>query len=119
MPIGAKYEIPVYMFYQLNPKLIQRYQPFLLATIRQNHSDVSETGWVNGLYVARAIGACLPKGKHYPHEPENLWGNTNDNMNEDVEPLTDADRFEAFMISFNAGFKLKKQPEIIMQTEDD
>jgi len=94
------------VFYRLNPRLLERYQPFMTATLKQRRENSSETGWTNGLYVAKAIGACMPKGKSYPSEPEKLWGN-NEEINEEGEPFTDADRFGAFAMAFNAGFKKK------------
>lgn len=65
---------------------------------------MSEVGWVNGLYVSRAIGGVLPKGKRYPDVPIKIYDSGDDNpdgKDEKQEPFTDADNFAAFAAVFN------------------
>lgn len=57
---------------------------------------------MNGLYVSRAIGGALPKGKRYPDEPIRLYRiQGEDDEEEEVKPMTDAERFAAFAMVFN------------------
>ena len=88
---------------------MERYQPFMLERYRQGKSDISEMGWTNGMYVARAIDSALPKGKRYPDTPLDLYGTP---MIEDEETgeshaCTDADRFWAFASNVNANREIK------------
>lgn len=91
------------MFRRLNPKLMERYQPFFAEQMKQRHKDMSDAGWVNGLYVGRAIGNCFPKGKKYPDEPLELW--SDGVVDETTEPFTDAERFAGFAAMFNKNFE--------------
>lgn len=96
-------------FYRLNPKRIERYQPFLMARLKADKDDDSERGWINGSYVARAIGAAMSKRNKYPNEPIKFY---EPETNDEGEPLTDADRFNAFAAAFNAANagRFKTQP---------
>lgn len=64
-------------------------------------------GWVNGLYVSRAIGGVLPKGRKYPDTPIELYSFHEAQDDEEVQPLTDVDRFAAFATMFNKQSGLK------------
>lgn len=104
MPIGVKYGLDVQEFYSLNPAKIERYQPFLNERLKQKGESISEVGWVNGLYVSRAIDGVLPKGKRYPDTPIRIYG-TLDDDGEDVERFNDVDYFKAIAMTFNAGHR--------------
>jgi len=82
----------------MNPRKLERYQPFLLERFKRTKENDSELGWIGGQYVARAIGAVMPKGKRYPDEPIRFYGPQED---EEGNVLTDADRFQAFATMFN------------------
>lgn len=70
--------------------------------MKYRRDNMSDSGWVNGLYVGRAISSCFSKNAKYPEEPLKLW---NDGANqEENEPFTDADRFGAFVAAFNSKF---------------
>lgn len=104
VPIGVRYGLDVQEFYSLNPARLERYQPFLQERLKQKNEGISEVGWVNGLYVSRAIGGALPKGKRYPDVPIKIYDSSNDNPDgeeEKQEPFTDADNFAAFAAVFN------------------
>lgn len=103
MPLAVKYGIPLLTFYKLNPVKMLRYLPFFTEQAKQRHKDMSDVGWVNGIYVGRAIGNCFPKGKKYPDEPLKLWGEGA--VDETAEPFTDADRFAGFALMFNKRFE--------------
>lgn len=97
-----RYEIPLDVFRKLNPKIMERYLPFFREQMKYRRDNMSDSGWVNGLYVGRAISSCFSKNAKYPEEPLKLW---NDGANqEENEPFTDADRFGAFVAAFNSKF---------------
>lgn len=104
VPIGVKYGIPTREFYGLNPKLILRYQPYLAKIREKQAEDAHFDGWVHGQYVGAAIGANFSKRAKYPHEPFYQMV-IEDDSEEERYVMTDADRFEAWALTFNAGHK--------------
>lgn len=98
MPIGVRYGLSLDEFYRLNPKKLERYQPFLMERLKKAKDQDSEVGWINGQYVARAVSAVLPKGKRYPETPIRFYGLPED---EEGNVITDADRFAAWATMFN------------------
>lgn len=87
------------MFRKLNPKIMERYLPFFREQMKCRRDNMSDSGWINGLYIGMAIGSCFSKNAKYPEEPLELW---NDGVSEeDSEPFTDADRFAGFAAAFN------------------
>lgn len=102
VPLGVKYHIPIDIFYKLNPKKMLRYQPYLSEWLKQSKHEESETGWVNGIYVTKAVAAVLAKQAKYPEEVIDLFGNSQSRSgDEEAYVLTDADRFAGFAIQFN------------------
>lgn len=100
IPLAVKYEIPLEIFRKLNPKIMERYLPFFKEQARQRLENISSVGWVNGIYVGRAINGCFAKNAKYPEEPMKLW--TDGESAEEVsDPFTDADRFAIFAATFN------------------
>lgn len=99
MPLAVKYGIPLLVFYKLNPVKMERYLPFFTEQMSQRHKELSDTGWVNGLYVSKAIGSCFAKNAKYPEEPLELW--VSGDISEETEAFTDADRFAGFAAIFN------------------
>lgn len=91
------------VFRKLNPKIMERYLPFFKEQMKYRRENMSNVGWVNGIYVGRALGSCLPKGKKYPDEPLALW--SDGTPEETSEPFTDADRFAGFAATFNRKFE--------------
>lgn len=81
---------------------MERYQPFFLEQSKQEHERTSANGWVNGLYVSRAIDGAFPKGRRYPDRPLVLFGDQAEDLDdEETKPMTDAERFAAFAMVFN------------------
>lgn len=93
-------------FYSLNPAKLLRYQPFLMERVRRENDEVSEIGWINGLYVQYAIGSVLPKGRRYPEQAVQFYS-YGDEQQEEQQQFTDADRFFAFATMFNKQFEVK------------
>ena len=97
-------------FYKLNPARLMRYQPYIEEMNMQSSQDMHNVGWVNGRYIAQAISACFAKGKRYPDEPDDIishFRSTEDDDDESVHPMTDADRFGAWAAMFNKQFEMK------------
>ena len=94
--------MPMEEFYHTNPKEMERHMPFLIERYKQGKNGMSEVGWMNGHYVARAISACLSKNKSYPDEYIEFY------PTEPEEEFTDADRFWAFAQMFNVGAEKKE-----------
>lgn len=102
-------------FYSLNPARLERYQPFLQERLKQKGEDISNVGWVHGLYVSRAIGGALPKGKRYPDSPIRIYGNSDEEEN--VEKFDDVEYFKAIAMTFNKGHQNLKP--ISEKTDED
>ena len=105
-------------FYGLNPKLLMRYQPYLTEWIKSNSDERSETGWINGIYIQRAIGASFSKHGKYPEDYIRLYSPEETATDEDGETyvVTDADRFFAFATMFNKAHEKEfadKKAEVI------
>jgi hypothetical protein len=101
--------MPMETFYRLNPKKMERYQPYLLEMLKKRRDDISESGWANGIYVGRAIAVAFSKGKKYPDEPMRFY-------QVEEERVPDAERFRTFAIAFNASHKYKEVDKAIMDS---
>ena len=100
------------VFYRLNPKRVQRYQPYMVEWLKQHKEEQSEVGWMNGMYVQRAVGTMLSKKAKYPDKPLKVYGDPEPQTEEEAEAqaFSDAERFAAFAMVFNKNHKAK-QPE--------
>ena len=74
--------------------------------MEHRHMRISDAGWAHGVYTLKAITSS--RNRKYPEEPLKLWGGQP--VDEDGKPLTDADRFEAWAMAFNARFQSKQEP---------
>lgn len=113
IPAAVEMGISIDEFYNLNPKLFERYRPFFTERFRQAKRDKDEDGWLSGQYVARAIAACFSgKSNSYPRKPSiyKTGKSFNTVPEDDIEevaeqeestPMSDAERFAAWAISFN------------------
>lgn len=79
---------------------MERYQRFFAEQIKQKREEISEGGWINGIYIGRAIGGCFSKRGKYPNEPLKFWSN-DQSEKESKEAFTDADRFAGFAAAYN------------------
>ena len=102
VPVAVRYGVPFDEFYRLNPARLERYIPYFIEQEAQSVSNNHLGGWIYGQYVAASVGSCLSKKVKYPKEP--YYMNTHF-VEEETQKITDADRFEAFALSFNAGRK--------------
>lgn len=112
VPSAVEMGISIKEFYSLNPRLFERYKPFFAERFKQSKQDKDEEGWLSGQYVARAIAACFSgKSNSYPRKPSVYkigrgYSEAQDDDAEEVEeieekPMSDAERFAAWAISFN------------------
>lgn len=100
------------VFYKMNPKLIERYQPYMNEWVNERISDSSMTGWVNGLYMTRVVGVALGGNEGYPETPIDLIrGEQLALDDEEAYEFTDADRFGAWAMMFNRQFEADRLPE--------
>ena len=121
VPIGVKYHIPMELFYSLNPKKILRDHPYMDEWNKNHHDEESRNGWVNGLYVQRAVGSVLSRNGKYLDEPLTLYRVEGEEaVEEETYTLTDADRFFGFATMFNkAHEKQFREHEIIDVVAND
>ena len=56
--------------------------------------------WLNGIYIAQAIGSCFSKQAKYPEQPIDF--------NKKQDGKKDATIFEAWTIAFNREFENKQ-----------
>lgn len=103
-----RYGLPVDEFYRMNPKQIERYQPFLLEKIKYDRDEMSQRGWIDGQYVAKAISINFSKKAKYPDSPIQFYRPTEE-IEEEEYRVTDADKFWAGAMVFNASHPALKQ----------
>lgn len=116
MPIGVKYHIPMMQFYQMNPRMIERYQPYMNEWLEQHMGEYSTAGWANGLYVARVIGSLGKGGESYPESPLDLIDHGSDEE-EETYTFTDADKFGAWAAAFNKQFEGRRDATVPAEGE--
>ena len=100
----------------MTPAKLERYQPFFMKKLSFQRDDLSGTGWVNGIYVAKAIGSCLSKKSRYPSSPLQLFEEVSEAPDDDALAKRDLNRFMAIASMFNAA-----HPELggsLIQDED-
>lgn len=92
---------------------MERYLPFYRERVNAKWDDLTNAGWANGLYVARAVGACFSKKGKYPDKPMPLIevGPVDDEapiMSKDLE------RFLNFAAEYN-----RAHPELEEMTSEE
>ena len=69
---------------------------------------MSQHGWINGQYVAKAISVNFSKKAKYPDNPIQFY-RADDEIEGEVYEITDADRFWAGAMIFNTTHPGLKQ----------
>lgn len=64
MAVGIDYRL----FWHLNPTKIKPFFEADKIRFKNKMSDMETSAYVNGIYVAKAIGACLSKNGKYPEK---------------------------------------------------
>jgi hypothetical protein len=97
LPQALSIGVPYETFWNLSPK---RLEPFVEAH-KKKFEQSNQLAWINGLYVAHAIGSCFSKSNKYPSKPIDFSKNSN------IEELSNAEKFKMVAMQFNRGFKKK------------
>jgi len=75
---------------------------FYEKRLEEQYRREDEEAWLNGQYVAIAVGSCFSKRAKYPNKPYTI-------IHEEESKITDAERFWEFAQAFNAQFKAKQK----------
>ncbi len=102
LPKSIIYGIPEEKFWHMNPRKMKPYEKAQQMKDEQWKSRLEVEAWAYGMYVHRAIGCAFAKpSKPYPKEPEKIF------QRADETPLTDAEKFYAYMVAHNAARRAK------------
>ena len=91
--IGVDYEL----FWRLNPNKLNAFIEAYRKKLEEKQQHINLQAWLNGMYNAHAISACLSDKHSYPQKPIDLSG-------EEDTADTDSKLFEAYAIRFNREF---------------
>lgn len=96
--------MPSDIFWKMTPKMFMRQLPFYEKQLEVSRRAEQNLAWIQGIYVARAVGACF-KGK-YPEKPIDFYNLDNNDFTKDEEKdkpkrAKDVEAFEAWAIAFN------------------
>ena len=98
--MGVEYSL----FWSLNPKKMEPFIEAFQQRATMKREQMNFTSWLTGMYVTHAVAACFGKNHQYPREPISL-----EPQDEQEKSQMDAQRFEAFAISFNQEFRKKSE----------
>lgn len=108
VPIAVQIGMGCDEFYSLNPKLFKRYRKFYERKLEESRKRLDEQSWMDGIYVAHAIGATFSKNGKYPKKPQlvKFDGKSNETSrnsgdNGGQQGSSDADLFAAFAMKYN------------------
>lgn len=100
--------MPENVFWHLNPRRLEPWQRHFEFQEQLRRDEEDYIAWLNGQYVLAAVAAAFGGKKYqYPTEPFTLTQRRDEE--EDARQIA-ADRFAAFAMAFNEGFK-KRQEE--------
>lgn len=57
----------------MNPAKLKPFFEADKIRFKNKMSDMETSAYVNGIYVAKAVGACLSKGSKYPEKPLGIF----------------------------------------------
>ena len=107
MPIALRYGVPESIFWNLNPKRLEPWERMYEFKEQLRRDEEDYAAWIHGQYILAAIGAAIDgKKSPYPAEPFSV---TQRRDEEEMARQTAVDRFAAFAMAFNAGFKRKQE----------
>ena len=69
MASGVDYRL----FWHLNPTKLKPFFEADKIKLKNRMSEIETSAYVNGIYVARAVGACFSKGSKYPEKPLGIF----------------------------------------------
>lgn len=81
---------------------MERYLPFFREKNKARIDDRSDTGWINGIYISRAIGASFSKKGKYPDSPIKFYDDpVYDEDDIEMQTSFEIARFKSFANAFN------------------
>lgn len=81
LTIGISYEL----FLSLNPRTIKPFQTAYKQRKDEEIATMNYSAWLQGLYVAHAIGSCFSKNSKYPSQPIDFTGKNQLTLNQKAE----------------------------------
>lgn len=78
---------------------MQMYQDARVRELEEQSKLMDYSAWLNGVYVARAVGSCLSNKVKYPFNPISLQQQT--------EELSETERFKLWIAEYNSRFEEK------------
>lgn len=103
------------IFWDLNPKRLEPWQRNYEFTEQLRRDEQDYMAWLSGQYVLAAIGSAIDgKKSPYPSEPFTVAQRRIEHEEQVTANRAAADKFAAFAMAFNAGFK-KRQEAITQQ----
>ena len=99
--------VPYDVFFDLNPDTLRPFEDAYAIKCKEKADELNHSAWLIGRYVCASIAACFGRGHRYPQEPFKRT----DEEDENGYILTDADRFKAFAMTFNAQKQKKDQKQ--------
>jgi len=97
LSIGISYEL----FPSLNPRTIKPFKKAYKQRKDEEIATMNYSAWLNGLYVAHAIGSCFSKNSKYPSQPIDMTGKNK---------LTLSQKAELWALAMNEEY-YSKHPE--------
>lgn len=86
----------------MSPKILHIYQKEYENQVQEKSDMIDYKAWLSGLYVMKAVGACLNEKNKYPETQLSIQKNKPEETGEIA-----AIRFSEFAKSFNKGFNEK------------
>lgn len=100
LPAALRMEIPVDVFWELNPKYMYMYQDNYIKEKEEQVKLLDVSAFYNGLYVQQAIASCFNKHAKYPKKPYSIV--------EKKKPLSGEEQFKLWAEEFNRRFDENK-----------
>lgn len=107
LPYALLWGVPYDVFFLLNPQTIRPFEKSYRIKCEDEAEAMNHSAWLIGRYVCASIAACFGK-KQYPERPFESKANADDGDGESYE-FSDAQRFEAFAITYNLQHKEKSE----------
>lgn len=97
------------MFWHLNPKKLEPFFEAYQANVDIEYEKIRIASHQTGLYVRTAVASLFNKNVEYPSVPFGTESEENTSQQDSgAKPLTDAEKFEMWMIVHNEQLKRKR-----------
>lgn len=115
MPLAIRYGVPMSIFWSLNPKRLEPWQRHYEYSEQLRRDEQDYVAWLSGQYVHAAICAAFEgKKSPYPTEPSSVAHRREEQA--EANQIA-ADRFAAFAMAFNAGFRKRQEAKQQQQNQ--